>query len=54
MTSAQRGRGGPKIPQICGQTVSKFCGQREGRVKKSEKGVDGINGSPLGCCRSCV
>ena len=39
MTSAQRGRGGPKIPQICGQTVSKFCGQREGRVKKSEKGV---------------
>ena len=48
MTSAQRGRGGPKIPQICGHKVHKFRKKGGGGgVKKSQKFADVIYGSPL-------
>ena len=43
MRSTQRGGGGKKIPQICGQTVHRIWTRG---VKKSENFADVINGSP--------
>ena len=45
MTSAQRGEGGQKILQTCGQTVHNIRTKVWG-VKKSEKCVDVIYGIP--------
>ena len=37
MKSTQKGKGGQNIPQLCGQTVHTFCGQRRGGGKKVPK-----------------